>query len=65
MNDLPRVPHLKVVASMLEDVLPNLKIGAVTEEVQRHRRPRDKWRLQPEQEKTETPQQQQQEEKVI
>ncbi|XP_071797075.1 distal membrane-arm assembly complex protein 2-like [Asterias amurensis] len=56
MSSLPRVPHSKVVASMLEDVLPNLKVSVITEEVEYHRRQRDKWKLPPVSEET-TPKQ--------
>ncbi|XP_022090581.1 ATP synthase subunit s-like protein [Acanthaster planci] len=49
MNDLSQVPHAKVMACMLEDTLPKLRIGLVTEEYERHKRLRDRWRPPPDQ----------------
>ena len=50
MNDLPQVPHAKVMACMLEDILPKLRIGLVSDEYERYRRLRGKQRLPADQE---------------
>ncbi|XP_038072204.1 distal membrane-arm assembly complex protein 2-like [Patiria miniata] len=47
MSDLPGVPHARVMACMLEDVLPNLRIGLVTDALEGYASRRDKWRSTP------------------
>ena len=37
MNDLPLVTNAKLVAIMLEDNIPNLRIGIVTEQIEEYK----------------------------
>ena len=38
MNDLPLVANAKLVAIMLEDLIPNLRIGMVTEQIEEYKK---------------------------